>query len=118
MFRNAKWILPCTLLMVLVSVPAVILAHGSANFKLDETMLLAGKKIQPGEYSVTYTPENQNATVIFKLYGKVAVEAHGKIVESKKPYDYDALVVGKDSSGHEVLKGLQFRGEKTEIDFE
>jgi hypothetical protein len=96
----------------------VILAHGSAKFQVDQTMLLAGKKIKPGEYDVTYELNNQSATVIFKIYGKVAVEVHGKIVESAKPYDYDALVVGKDLSGHETIKGLQFRGEKTEIDFE
>jgi hypothetical protein len=118
MFKNLRWVLFSTLLMAFASFPAAVLARDSAHFKIDQSLILEGKKIQSGVYDVQFVPKDQKATVTFKLHRQVAAVVQGKIVEANKPYEYNAAVLAKDSSGHEILKGLQFAGEKTEIIFE
>ena len=81
-------------------------------------MYVEGIELQPGVYNVKWEANNPEADVTFKINGKDAAKVQGKIVERGNRSNYDALEVEKETSGHDVIKSIRFRGEKTSIVFE
>jgi len=106
-----------TLLILLVATP-LTMAKDSYKFAVSRTMFVAGTEIKAGTYDVKYEVNNSEATVMFYAYGKVAVKVQGKVAESDKPSDYNSLAIGKDASGREAIKALNFGNKTTTIIFE
>ena len=111
----------CIIVMfVILLAAAPILAEttsGSGNFGVTTKILTAGTEINPGEYSVKWKSNSPEATVTFITEGKAPIVVKGKIVMGDKKYDWNSIMIEKDSSGHDVLKALQFGGKKISIVF-
>jgi hypothetical protein len=115
--KNRNSIVFVTLLILLAAIP-MTMAKDSYNFVVSRTMFVAGTEIKSGTYDVKYEVNNTEATVLFYAYGKAKLQVKGKVAESGKPADYNSLMIGKDASGREAIKGLMFRGKTTTIEFE
>ena len=116
MLKKKILIMLMALLILLVSVPTMALADsGTAKFKVPRTLVIAGNEIKAGEYNVKWESNSPEAVVEFTVNGKVVLKVQGKIVEGGTKFDYNSLVVTKDSSGRGVISGLQFGGKKFTI---
>lgn len=106
-----------TLIVLLTLIP-MSMAKDTYKFAVSRTMFIAGTEIKAGTYDVKYEISNAEATVMFYSRGKVAVQVKGKVEESAKPAENNALATGKDASGRDAIKALMFRDKTTTIVFE
>ncbi len=100
-----------------ISAPADDAGNGSTEITVVNALFLAGNEIKSGQYNVQWQAGASEAAVVFKLSGKTAAEARGKIVMGEKA-ENDTLRSQTDSSGRRVLRSIQFRGKNFKIVFE
>jgi hypothetical protein len=121
MFKSRVLMMLGLVLMVVaaasISAPADEATKGSATVIVSNAFFLAGNEIKSGQYDIEWQASASEAGVVFKLYGKTAGEARGKIVMGEKAENH-TLLTQKDSSGRVVLKSIQFSGKKVKIVFE
>ena len=121
MFKN-KNLMVLVMLFTLLTAATVAMAGegstGSATFAVTNTLFASGTEIKPGSYDVKWEATGSDATVIFINQGKEVARIPVKIVEVEKKGDYNSLAIGKDSTGRETIKGIQFAGKKVRIVFE
>ena len=79
---------------------------------LQDGTILAGTKITPGQYKISWTTDGAESSVTLTQGRKVVVTARGKLVERPRPADHDELVAHKDPSGALVVSEVRLRGEK------
>lgn len=113
-------ILLCVAAVMLLAALALQAAEkGSASFRVQNPLLVAGTEVAPGEYKVNYMSQSPEAEVTFTTpRGKLATKVQGKIVNVEKKYDFNSLVIGKDDSGRLILHAIEFGGKKYRIVFE
>lgn len=104
-------------LLVVLAAP-ILAAGGTVNYSVSKPMSVAGSEIQAGEYEVKWESKDTEATVAFKLKGKVVATVQGKIENLPKKSDYNSLVVGKDGSGRDAIKALLLSDKNFRIAFE
>jgi azurin len=105
-------------LFILLSAAPILAASGSATYSLSKTMFMANTKMQAGDYQMKYKSNGPEVTVTVKCEGKVVATVQGKLEKLDKPTDYTSLLIGKDSTGREVIEGLQFGGKKYRVVFQ
>lgn len=119
MFNSKYLIMVVTLLVLLAAFPVMAMDSGSAKFNVIRPLLVDGVAIEAGRYEVSWQSGSEEAEVTFmpagKKTGEITVE--GKIEQVDKEYDYNALAIGKDASGNEIIKQLQFSGTNVRIVF-
>jgi len=119
MVKIGNLMLVAALLVALAAAPAVQASEkGSADFRVADTLMVAGTEVSPGQYKVKYQSQSPEATVSFTKSGKESAKVQGKIVNVDKKYDYNSLVIGKDDSGRPVLHAIEFAGKNYRIVFE
>jgi len=121
MFKSKNLMLVVTLSIILATAVSTVLAAegaGSAKFAVTNTLFVAGNEIKPGSYDVKWEATGTDATVKFINQGKEVAAIPAKLVEVDKKGDYNSLAIGKDSTGRETIKGIQFAGKKVRIVFE
>jgi hypothetical protein len=108
------------MLLVLLAAAPMLAAQtsGSGTFGVSTKLLAAGTAINPGEYSVKFKSNSPEVTVTFMSEGKAPILVKGKIVMGDKKFEWDSMLIEKDSSGNDVIKALQFGGKKLSIVFE
>ena len=125
MIRN-RMLMAVIALVLLVATPTMILAAGSvktstgsARFSVVQKLFVSGNEIKAGTYDIKWEANSPEATVMFmNKDGIMALKVQAKIEEIEKNFDFNSLVIGKDSSGRDAIKGLQFAGKKIRIVFE
>jgi hypothetical protein len=115
---NSRNFMIVMLLVLLTAAPILAATSGSGTFGITTKLLAAGTEINPGEYSVKWKSNSPEATVTFITEGKAPIVVKGKIVMGDKKFEWDSMVIVKDSSGRDVIKALQFGGKKMSIVFE
>ena len=118
MLKSRDLMVLVTFLIILAAVPTIVLANGSAQFTVTNTLFVAGNEVGPGEYNVKWVSNSPEATVTFITKDKAVVKVQGKIVEADKKSDFDIFLTGKDSAGRMTIKEIKFQGKKTKIVFE
>ena len=114
---SARNLLIITGMLTLLAAP-IIAASGKATYQVTRPMIVAGSELQPGEYEVKWESKSPEADVTFKLNGKVVAKVQGKIETLENKTMYNTLVIGKDSSGRESIKGLLFGDKNVKVVFE
>jgi azurin len=104
-------------LSLLLFAAPILAASGSATYTLSTTMLMANTKIQAGDYQMKYKSNGPEVTVTVKSEGKLVATVKGKLEKLDKATDYTSLLIGKDSSGNEIIEALQFGGKKYRVVF-
>jgi hypothetical protein len=116
---NRKRIIMATVLVLIAAAAMMAAESGSARFAATRAIFVAGTEIKAGPYDVKWEASGQDTAVIFKSVGTThEIKVQGKIESSDKAYDYNSIVTGKDSSGRDAIKQLQFRGKNIRIVFE
>jgi hypothetical protein len=105
-------------LLILFTAAPILAESGSANYSVSKAMLMAGTEIQAGEYQVKYQSNSPEVTVTVKSKGKVVATVKGKLEQLTEATDYTSLMVGKDSTGRDIIHALQFGGKKYRVVFE
>jgi hypothetical protein len=119
MFKCKNLIMLSMLLVILASTSIMAVDGGSAKFVVTRTLFAAGSEVKIGQYDVKWQPGTQTTEVIFSAVGKpLEIKIQGKIEEVDTKFDYNSMVIGKDSAGREAIKQLQFSGKKIRIVFE
>jgi hypothetical protein len=107
------------LLISLLAAPILASEAGAAKFAVTRPLYVGGTEVNIGTYDVKWQINGQATDVTFSAIGKsIVIKAQGKIEQVDKKFDYNSLVIGKDSAGREAIKQLQFRGENIRIIFE
>jgi hypothetical protein len=106
------------ILVLLTSAPILAKTSGSGRFGFQSKVLIAGTEINPDEYGAKFEADGSEATVTLTRYGKAPIVVKGKLVTVDKKFEWNSIVIDKDSSGREVVKALQFGGKKFKIVFE
>jgi hypothetical protein len=126
MIRN-RMLMAVVALALLIAAPTMMMAAGSvktstgsAKFSVVQKMLVSGSEIKAGVYDVKWESNSPEATVMFlnANNGTLVLKVQAKIEELEKNFDFNSLVIGKDSAGRDAIKGLQFAGKKIRIVFE
>ena len=94
-------------LLILVAAP-ILAAGGTVKYVVSRPMFVGGTELQPGEYEVKWQSHSPEATVVFKLQGKVMATVEGKVEKLEKKTAYTSLVVGKNATGQDMIKALLF----------
>jgi hypothetical protein len=119
MFKCKNLIMLSMLLVILASTSIMAVDGGSAKFVVTRPLFAAGTEVKVGQYDVKWQPGTQTTEVTFAAVGKsLEIKLQGKIEEVETKYDYNSMVIGKDSAGREAIKQLQFSGKKIRIVFE
>lgn len=118
MFKNKNLMMLIAISLLLSAATMALAAGGSAKFAVTNTLFVAGTEIKPGSYDVKWEATGSEATVIFVNQGREVAKIPAKLVEVDKKGDYNSLAIGKDSSGRDAIKGLQFAGKNVRIVFE
>ncbi len=121
MFKSKNLMMLVTLSILLAAAVSTVIAaegSGSAKFAVTNTIFVAGNEIKPGSYDVKWEANGSDATVVFVNQGKEVAKIPAKVEEVNKKGDYNSLAIGKDSAGHDAIKGMQFAGKKIRIVFE
>jgi|WetSurMetagenome_2_1015567.scaffolds.fasta_scaffold717047_1 hypothetical protein len=117
MFNSRNCIVFMCLLLLAAAPILAETTSGSGKFGVTTKLIAAGTEINPGEYSVKWKSNSPEATVTFITEGKAPIVVKGKIVMGDKKYDWNSILIEKDSSGRDVVKALQFGGKKMSIVF-
>jgi hypothetical protein len=118
MLNRKIFIVSVAFLILLAVAPIMAADKGSGRFVVDRTLLAAGTEIKAGEYDVKWERHGPEVTVEFTPVGRSqGVKVQGKIEEVNKKFDSNNIGIAKDSSGHEVIRELQFSGKKMKILF-
>ena len=119
MSKSKNLIMFVALLVLLVAAPILATEGGMAKFSVTRPLFVAGNEVKIGTYDVKWETSGQVTDVTFSAVGKaVVIKAQGKIEQVDKKFDYNSLVIGKDSAGREAIRQLQFRGGNIRIVFE
>jgi|WetSurMetagenome_2_1015567.scaffolds.fasta_scaffold946405_1 hypothetical protein len=115
---NSKKFMSAILLVLLAAAPILAATSGSGRFGVTKKLLASGTEIKPGEYNAKWKSNGSDATVTLMMEGKAPIVLKGKLVTGDKKFEWNSMLVGKNSSGDDVLKALQFGGQKTSVVFE
>jgi hypothetical protein len=97
---------------LLLAIGTALAASNSTDVSFTNPTSLAGNKIAPGTYKLSWTGEGDNLTVTLKS-GKTEVKAPAKMVKNDSPMSYTSFVTNKDG---ELLE-IRPAGKKTTIQF-
>jgi hypothetical protein len=117
MFNRKNLILFFTILIFLFDISSMAVADGWSTLEISKTISVGGKEIKAGQYDVIWKSGSPQAEITFHK-GKYELKVPCKIVENDKKSDHTSFTVGKDSSGHDCIKTIQFSGKKIQIEFE
>ncbi|MBN1568101.1 MAG: hypothetical protein JXA73_09655 [Acidobacteria bacterium] len=119
MSNRRSMIVIVALLIFSLAAPIMAADAGKAKFAVTRPLYVAGSEIGIGTYDVQWESSGDTSNVTFSAIGKsLVIKAQGKIEQVSKKFDYNSLVIGKDSTGREAIRQLQFRGENIRILFE
>jgi hypothetical protein len=105
------------LLVLLAAAPILAETSGSGRFGVTKKLLAAGTEINPAEYNAKWKSNGSDAAVTLTTEGKAPIVLKGKIVTGDKKFEWNSMLVEKDSSGRDVVRALQFGGQKISIVF-
>jgi hypothetical protein len=117
MFNRKNLILFFTLLIFLFDISSMAVADGWSTLEISKSIFVAGKEIKAGQYDIIWKSGSPQAEITF-LKGKFELRVPGKIVEIDNKSDHTKFTVGKDSSGRDQIRTIQFSGKKIQIEFE
>jgi hypothetical protein len=105
----------------LVLVGAGVARAGDRSFSVDVALesatMVAGKTLQPGDYTFSWTGNGPQVEVAVKQDGKIVEEAKAKIVDQATRAEEQSMVTRKAQSGAPILEELRVRGERTALMF-
>ncbi len=110
--RFGSWFKVAVVLAVVLVAISALAAEGSVSVKVNKPLDLNGKQIAAGEYKVVWTGKDDGVQVKFMDGRKEVVTAPAKLVESKDPAAYTAVIY-KDGK----LSGIDIAGKKTALVF-
>ena len=89
----------------------------SLDVTLSNAITVAGKTLEPGNYTFSWTGNGPQVEVEVKEYGKIVDEAKAKVVQEATRSEDQSMLTRKAKSGDRVLEELRVRGEKTAVVF-
>jgi len=86
---------------MLLAFTAAFAASNSTQINLTSAATVAGTKLQPGTYKVTWTGQGDNLNVTLKS-GKTEVTAHATTAKNDSPMSSTSFVTNKDGELTEI----------------
>ncbi len=107
--KPGKYLLPATMLLLLVSLAAWAKSKSEASVTLSDSVQVAGKQLPPGDYRIRWEGSGSNVQVTFLKNGKDVATASAKMEAKKNPYDSTAVLTKSAPSGTSLLTGIQLK---------
>jgi hypothetical protein len=86
-------------------------AH-SLKVKLESATTVKGERLAPGDYTLSWTPQGNEAELTFAQHGKIVAKAKATLQEKDKAAQDDMVVFRKGSDGGQVISEIHRRGDK------
>ncbi len=113
--------------MVLLVAAATLAAGGAAwagsnkahsiHVTLDTPMVVRGKALPAGDYSLSWVGEAPQVDVTFKRDSKVVTEASAKVEQLAQPSREEEVISRALKDGQQVLEQVRLRNQKTALVF-
>ena len=100
-------VLPLLLLFVL-AMPTFAGAKDSEHITISDSVMVAGTKLEPGDYHVIWEGAGPTVQVTFKRGDKVFVTTSATLVNEPSPYD-GAIQMKTMDNNTRILKGIQWK---------
>jgi hypothetical protein len=84
----------------------------SLKVKLESAVTVKGETLAPGDYTLSWTPQGNEAELTIAQRGKVVAKAKATLLEKEKAALDDMVVFRKGSDGAQVISEIHRRGEK------
>ncbi|HXB57773.1 MAG TPA: hypothetical protein VN461_23635 [Vicinamibacteria bacterium] len=84
----------------------------SLKLKLESATTVKGETLAPGDYTLSWTPQGNEAEVTIAQRGKVVAKAKATLLEKEKAAPDDMVVFRKGNDGAQVISEIRHRGDK------
>ncbi len=84
----------------------------SLKVKLESATTVKGETLAPGDYTLSWTPQGNEAELTIAQRGKVVVKAKAALQEKERAAPDDMVVFRKGSDGAQVISEIHHRGDK------
>lgn len=104
---------------------ALLLATGAVamdktnkgSFQVDEPVTVAGHKLAPGQYKLTWDGAGPGVEAMILLNGKLVATVPANLVDLDKPETFNAAELNKKDDGGYSLNQVDFAGKKYALSF-
>jgi hypothetical protein len=103
---------------IFLSAGATAFADNVRNLSLPGNIVLQGTQLQAGAYTITWYHHSPQLTVKVANGEKVLVTASATLVDQKKTFERDTIVVSTKADGARVLRAIGFAGSSQAIVFD
>ncbi len=118
MFGRNSMRISILVLGVFLSAAATAFADNVRNLTLPDNIVLQGTRLQAGEYTITWYHHSPRLTVKISNAKKVLVTAAATLIDQKKIYEHDTLVVSTRTDGTRLLRAIGLAGSSQAIVFD
>jgi hypothetical protein len=108
-----NWVKMVVAMFLLLASFSAVAAEGTGKVTVPSAVQLNGKKIDAGEYKISWTGKDNDVQVTFMAGKDVVMTAPAKLVENQTAPAYS--FVGRDKDGG--LTGIWLQGKKTVLMF-
>ena len=111
------WVVPACVLSVLFLAGTSSWARGAQSLQIPYDVVLDGKAIPTGQYTVTWESHTSTATVTFQRKDAVVASGDAQLVDRGKKYERNAVVCDEKPDGTRVLTEIRLKGSSQAIVF-
>jgi hypothetical protein len=86
-------------------------AH-SMRVKLESATTVTGERLAPGDYTLSWTPQGNEAELTIAQRGKIVAKAKATLQEKDRAALDDMVVFRKGSDGAQAISEIHRRGDK------
>jgi hypothetical protein len=117
MFKRNSLGISMLVLGVILSAGAPAFADNTRNLTLLHELVLQGKRLPPGEYTITWKSHSPRLTVTVSSGKKVLVTTSAMMVERNQMYDRDVIAVIAKADGTRTIREIRLGGTNQAIVF-